>query len=207
MTRKKNICSFNIIDDKHWVSSWYIQNKQYPLLLQNDIILYCYIRSLFFSMHFFNFISIKLYRFNNVLIVDFFLFYSILFAYKCLALFVKKVTTFSKLNIFVSLKKLSPLNILNSGFYIAFKIARLIEKRVRFRSKTIKSMLKKIKEQCLGIFVQCKGRINNVNIARSDRMYLGSISLQAIDVFTSYGQVIANTAKGLQSIKVWISNY
>jgi len=72
MTRRKNIYSFNILDDKHWVSSWYAQSKQYSLLLQNDIVLYCYIRSLFFSVHFLNLISVKLYRYDNVLIMDFF---------------------------------------------------------------------------------------------------------------------------------------
>jgi hypothetical protein len=207
MTRRKNIYSFNILDDKHWVSSWYAQSKQYSLLLQNDIVLYCYIRSLFFSVHFLNLISVKLYRYDNVLIMDFFLFYSILFAQECLVLFVKKINMFSKLNIFLSLKKLCLLDLLNSGFYIAFKIARLVEKRIKFRSKTIKSMLKEIKKQCLGVFVQYKGRINNLNIARSDKLYLGSISLQTVNISISYGQVVANTAKGLQCVKVWISYF
>ena len=65
-------------------------------------------------------------------------------------------------------------------------------------------MIKKIKDSSRGIYVQCTGRINNVDMARKDKLYLGSIPLQSIDASINYGFVIANTTKGLQSIKVWI---
>jgi len=133
------------------------------------------------------------------------LFYKILFFDNIFITFVEKLSLFFKQKLFLTVKKLSLTNVLNSGFYVALKIARLLEKRIKFRSKTIKLMLKKIKNNCLGLFVQCKGRINNVNIARTDKLYMGSVSLQTVNISTSYGQVIANTAKGLQCIKVWIN--
>ena len=42
-------------------------------------------------------------------------------------------------------------------------------------------------------------------MAKVDKLYLGSIPLQSLDLSISYGLVIANTFKGLQSVKVWIS--
>ena len=93
---------------------------------------------------------------------------------------------------------------IKNGFYIALKIAKFIEKRIKFRSKLVKLLLKKVKDNCKGIYVQCTGRINNVDMARNDKLYLGSLPLQSINLSISYGLVVANTTKGLQSIKVWI---
>ena len=41
-------------------------------------------------------------------------------------------------------------------------------------------------------------------MAKVDKLYLGSVPLQSFNLSISYGLVIANTFKGLQSIKVWI---
>ena len=41
-------------------------------------------------------------------------------------------------------------------------------------------------------------------MARVDKLYMGSIPLQSVKASISHGFVVANTIKGLQSIKVWI---
>jgi small subunit ribosomal protein S3 len=77
-----------------------------------------------------------------------------------------------------------------------------LEKRVRFESKTIRMLIKKI--SCTGIRILCKGRLNFRDRAKKSQIAFGSIPLQTIKANIDYSCIIANTAKGLQSIKVWI---
>jgi ribosomal protein S3 len=86
----------------------------------------------------------------------------------------------------------------------AFRIATLLEKRIKFRSKVIKNLIKNTNS--LGIRVICKGRLNFVDRARKDQISIGSVPLQVFDANIDYSVVVANTKKGLQSIKIWIFN-
>lgn len=208
MISKKNVVTLNILRNKSWISSWYIRKKEYPFLIQKDLVLISYVRSLLFDVNIYNsFTGLKLCRFNEILLIDIYLFYTVFSVKKFLTIFVTNTNIFFKENINLTLNKLSVSKICTNGFYVASRIAVLIEKRIKFRSKIIKSLLRKVKKNCLGIYSQCVGRINNANIARDDKLYVGSISLQTINFSISYGLVAANTVKGLQSIKVWINNF
>jgi ribosomal protein S3 len=142
-----------------------------------------------------------------MLIFDVYLFFIVFFVKKTLVLFIRHINTFFKNNAILVINKLSFVDISINSFFIALKIAKLIEKRMRFRSKLVKSLLKRVSKYCVGVYVQCVGRISDSNIARKDKLYVGSISLNTVNFFVSYGLVIANTIKGLQSIKVWIHVY
>lgn len=207
MSRKKNITSLNITKNKNWASSWHVYKEEYHLLFQEDIILYSYIRSQFAALEKSNISSVRLYRLNNFTVIDLTITSLNSLSKNLLSEFLNNVNIFFKKNIFLALNKFSFIQTLKNGFVIALKIAKLIEKRIRFRSKTVKLLLKKIKDNCKGIYVQCTGRINNVDMARSDKLYLGPLPLQSIYSSISYGFVVANTTKGLQSIKVWICKY
>ena len=208
MSRKKNTLSLNISKNKNWNNSWssYLQ-EEYHFLVQEDIILQSYFRSQLKDLEKINIINLRFYRVNKLLLVDMgisaikFLNKKILIK---LTSFLTYLTKFFEKDVCLAIYKPTFSELLNNGFNIALKIARLIERRIKFRSKLIKTLLKKIKKNSKGIYVQCKGRINNVDMAKVDKLYLGSIPLQSLNLPISYGLVIANTFKGLQSIKVWI---
>ena len=208
MSRKKNNLSLNIGRNKNWNNSWssYIQ-KEYRILFQEDIILQSYFRSQFRNFEKINIINLRFYRINKLLLVDIGI-STIKYLKKKMMLklvsFLSCLAKFFERDVCLAIHKPPFLDLLNNGFNIAFKIAKLIERRIKFRSKLIKKLLRKIKKNTKGIYVQCKGRINNVDMARVDRLYLGSVSLHSLNLSISYGLVIANTFKGLQSIKVWI---
>jgi small subunit ribosomal protein S3 len=205
MSRKKNTSCLNISNNKNWNNSWCIYNQQeYHLLFQQDIIFHSYIRSLFSILNNNIIINIRLYRTNNLIIVDLTM-NNITFVEKTsLVKLLNNLTLFFNKNVYLVIKKADALSTLKSSFNIAFKIACLIEKRIKFRSKIVKTLLKNVKKSCKGIYVQCTGRINNVDMAKSDKLYIGSVPLQSINANIDYSLVIANTVKGLQSIKVWI---
>ena len=208
MSRKKNTLSLNISKNKNWNNSWssYIQ-EEYRILFQEDIVLQSYFRSQLKNLEKINIINLRFYRVNKLLLIDIGI-SSVKFLTKKILLiltsFLSYLTIFFEKDICLSIYKPPFLDLLNNGFNIALKIARLIERRIKFRSKFIKILLKKIKRNSKGVYVQCKGRINNVDMAKVDKLYLGSLPLQSLNLSISYGLVIANTFKGLQSIKVWI---
>jgi len=191
MSRKKNTLFLNIGKNKNWNNSWssYVQ-EEYRILFQEDIILQSYFRSQLKNLEKINIVNLRLYRINKLFLID-------------IGISNTKSLFFQK-DICLVIYKPAFLDLLNNGFNIALKISKLIEKRIKFRSKLIKTLLKKIKKNSKGVYVQCKGRINNVDMAKVDKLYLGSLPLQSLNLSISYGLVIANTLKGLQSIKVWI---
>lgn len=208
MSRKKNTLSLNISKNKNWNNSWssYLQ-EEYHFLLQEDIILQSYFRSQVKDLEKINIVNLRFYRINKLLLVDIGI-SAIKFLNKKILLkltsFLTYLAKFFEKDVCLSIYKPTFLELLNNGFNIALKIAKLIERRIKFRSKLIKTLLRKIKKNSKGIYVQCKGRINNVDMAKVDTLYLGSIPLQSLNLSISYGLIVANTFKGLQSIKVWI---
>jgi small subunit ribosomal protein S3 len=111
---------------------------------------------------------------------------------------------FERVFIFSKVLTSNDLNI--EPVHISKKIARLIENRVRFRSFLIKNLINQTFEACSGIKVSCKGRLNGADMASSDFITVGSIPFQTLKAKIDYGFSVANTPKGLQSIKVWVYN-
>ena len=205
MSRKKNTSFLNISNNKTWNSSWCIYNQEeFRNLLQEDLILYSYVRSQFKAFDLINIIILRLYRVSSFLIIDITITFINLVARESLTVFLNSLSKFFNKCVYLAVHKPSYINIINNAFNIALKIAKLIEKRVRFRSKLVKGLIKKVKENSKGVYVQCTGRINNVDMAKVDKLFLGSVPLQSIKALIDYGFVVANTNKGLQSIKVWI---
>jgi len=208
MSRKKNTLSLNITKNKNWNNSWssYVQ-EEYRVLFQEDILFQSYFRSKLKDLEKVNMINLRLYRINKLLLVDIGI-SSVKYLNRKILLkltsFLECLAKFFDKDVCLSIYKPCFLDLLNNGFNIALKIARLIERRIKFRSRLIKTLLKKIKKNSKGIYVQCKGRINNVDMAKVDKLYLGSVPLQSLGMSIIYGLIIANTFKGLQSIKVWI---
>lgn len=204
MIRNKNIGSFI---DKNWLSSWYTYKKEYSSALHQDFMVSIYVRSLLLSIEFQNFIGYRFFRLSDLFIVDLYILFLRLLDKHIYIDFVEKVSYFFNRNVFLTINRLFSLDLFTNGFFIALKIAKFIEKRVRLRSNAIKLLLKSVKKNCMGIYVLCKGRLSSTDMASNDKLYIGSNPLQRINCHISYGQVVTNTDKGLQCIKVWINNY
>lgn len=79
------------------------------------------------------------------------------------------------------------------------------ENRVPFR-RALKSILRKIQKQenLRGVKIKVSGRLNGIEMARSEWVKKGRIPLQTIDAKIEYCQDIAQTIYGILGIKVWI---
>lgn len=203
MVKAKNITNFLLTKNKNWVSSWHLTKNDYNSILQDDLFLLSYTRSIvYYYCKNFELLCLRLYRNNNNVFVNVFLTVIKKFDKLFFDNFSKNVNKFFnyKKKIFLFVQKQS--NMVCSS-YIALKIAKFLEKRVKLKSKVIKTFLDKVACYSLGLKIQCSGRLNNVDIAKTVSMCFGLVPLQSVNLDVDFDFIIANTNIGLQSIKVW----
>jgi small subunit ribosomal protein S3 len=95
-------------------------------------------------------------------------------------------------------------NLFDDATLIAQYISNEIEKRMSFR-KIITDVISKI--QCTnnqGIKIQISGRLNGVDIARTEWKKYGKIPLHTLDAKIDYSQENAKTTYGVIGVKVWL---
>lgn len=195
-------------------SFWYADYALFKFIFRDDILIYSYLRSHSYIKYnllkrqFSYKIEITqfcIYRFKKLTILSL----QLIYLKKCIS---KKKLHFFVSNLLTNIKKV--ISLANSFFLVSYKVGKpnakffalritsLLEKRIKFRSKTVKNLL--TTSSFLGVRVRCKGRLNFVDRARQDQLVIGSVPLQTFNANIDYGLAIANTKKGLQSVKVWI---
>lgn len=91
-----------------------------------------------------------------------------------------------------------------NAILIAEIIALQIEKRIAFR-RAVKQAISKAKAKgVLGIKIKVSGRLNGIEIARSETFSFGPMPLQTLRSKIDYAKVDAYTTYGVIGIKVWI---
>lgn len=232
MGQKANLNGSHLSSSKDWNSIWYLPLIEYSRILHEDLLLYRFLRSLKIykklnkDSRVLSVVKIRICRVVNVLLVELFFSFELrLKRIKRKRFFIQKWNNWKNkrisiirnlvgANIFSFLHKqkhvyivtyrMKVFNLKSEANFIAQKLGFFIEHRVKFRSRLIKKILFEIKKICSGVFVICSGRLNGVDMARSDFLFQGAVPFQSLDKNVSYGVTIANTAKGLQSIKVSI---
>jgi small subunit ribosomal protein S3 len=87
---------------------------------------------------------------------------------------------------------------------IAKYIADQLEKRTPFR-RAVKQTIKKVKTtEIKGVKVEVSGRLNGIDIARSEWKRDGRVPLHTLNANIDYTQQIAHTIYGVIGIKVWL---
>jgi|AntAceMinimDraft_11_1070367.scaffolds.fasta_scaffold16750_5 small subunit ribosomal protein S3 len=209
MGQKANINSLHLGRNKDWNCVWYTNNSEYSKVLTQDLIILNYLKSCYIISKNSEVVKIRICRISKNIIINLQLTNDLksdsLALLKMLVFNLKNV--FSNFDrIFIVSKILSSNELRTDPIFLSKKIAILIENRIRFRSHLIKNLMSHTAEMCIGIKVLCKGRLNGADMADSDSLTVGSIPFQTLKAKINYGFSVANTAKGLQSIKVWIYN-
>lgn len=79
-----------------------------------------------------------------------------------------------------------------------------IEKRIPFRRVLRQAVAKAEKAGAKGVKVMVSGRLNGVEIARSEKLISGKIPLHTLRADIDYTRGTANTIYGAIGVKVWI---
>lgn len=83
-------------------------------------------------------------------------------------------------------------------------IVQQIEKRVSYRRAAKMTIDKALESGALGAKILVAGRLNGVEISRSEFFTKGKVPLQTIRADIDYAMVPAHTAYGIIGVKVWI---
>lgn len=87
---------------------------------------------------------------------------------------------------------------------VAQSIAKQIENRAAFKRVVKKAIQNVMKYGALGIKITVSGRLNSVDIARSETYREGSIPLHTLRANVDYSHVEALCTYGIIGVKVWI---
>lgn len=116
---------------------------------------------------------------------------------------VNNIQKFEQLNISINFKFFR--TIYESAVLIAKYIVNQLEIRVPYR-KIIKQVLFEAEDLgVLGIKVQISGRLNGVEMARTEWLKYGIVQLQTLDSKIQYSSERAETIFGSIGVKVWLS--
>lgn len=207
MVKTKNVISYSLNKTKTWLNCWYLSKKNYTLIIQEDFLLQFYIRSIFYKCNKnINLLKLRIYRNNFYIFIDLFLtsirMIDILFFSFC-ATKINRIIKYNK-SIFLFIHKMNYKNSFIYASFIAVKIAIFIEKKVKLKGKVFKLFLSKITKLCLGLKIQCSGRLDDVDIAKTVTFSFGFIPLQSLKLNIDFSFVAANTKTGLHGVKVWV---
>jgi len=210
MGQKANINSLHLSSNVDWNCVWYSNEKEYSRILTQDLTVLSYLKSCQILNKDSEVLKIRICRISKNVVIDVQLTNS--FESHSSSSLLKEVASnlkkyFSDFErVFIVSKVLSSNELKIDSVYISKKIAKLIENRVRFKSYLIKNLVNQTAEVCNGIKVSCKGRMNGADMASGDFLTVGSIPFQTLKARIDYGFSVANTPKGLMSIKVWVYN-
>ena len=209
MGQKANINSLHLSRNKDWNSVWYANNKEYSKILIQDLVMFNYLKSCDTFLQHSEVVKMRICRISKNVIINLQLVNGLgSNSASSLERVVSSVKSFS-LNfdrIFIVSKVLNANELKIEPTYVAKKIARLVENRIRFKSYLVKNLVNQTSAVCSGVKILCKGRLNGADMADKDFLTVGSIPFQTLAAEINYGFSVANTAKGLQSVKVWIYN-
>ena len=209
MGQKANINSLHLTRNIDWNCVWYSNEKEYPSILIEDITILNYLKSCDVLNKGSEVLKVRNCRISKNIVIDIQSTNSL--QTDSLSLLKKVVANLKKYflgfeRVFIVSKVLNSNELKVDSVHISKKIAGLIENRVRFKSYLIKNLINQTAEVCKGIKVSCKGRMNGADMASSDFLTVGSIPFQTLKAKINYGFSVANTPKGLMSIKVWVYN-
>jgi small subunit ribosomal protein S3 len=87
---------------------------------------------------------------------------------------------------------------------VAQSIARQVENKVAFKRVVKKAIQNVMKYGAIGVKISISGRLNGVDIARTETYKEGSIPLQSMRSNVDYASVRAQCNYGTIGIKIWI---
>jgi len=202
MGHKVNPNGFRVGITRNWESNWYAPRKKYGQLLHQDILLRKKITE---SLPNSGISKIEIERFPNRAVVN-------IYTSKPGVIIGKQGTAIQdlKANLEKESKEHFDINIKEikkpylDAHIVAELIGQQISKRIPFR-RAIKSVMEKVTESgAKGVKVYVGGRLNGVEIARSEYFLNGKIPLQTLRADIDYARYTAPTIYGSIGLKVWI---
>lgn len=91
-----------------------------------------------------------------------------------------------------------------SAQLVAESMAEQLQRRASYRRALKKSAQLTMQAGALGIKILISGRLGGAEIARNEKVALGSVPLSTLDGWVDYGFAEANTTHGVIGVKAWV---
>ncbi len=91
-----------------------------------------------------------------------------------------------------------------SAQLVAESVAEQLMRRASYRRALKKSAQLSMQAGALGVKIQISGRLGGAEIARREKVAMGSVPLSTLDSWVDYGFAIARTTHGVIGVKGWI---
>jgi len=92
-----------------------------------------------------------------------------------------------------------------SAKLVAQRIVYQLQKRMRSRRVATKTIERVMAAGAVGVKIIISGRVNGVEISRTEKYYLGKVSLSSLRSEVDYAQIPALTRSGYVGVKVYIN--
>jgi small subunit ribosomal protein S3 len=204
MGNKVNPTSFRLQVHKNWASRWFSSKKDFAKWLQEDIKIRELIEKKFAARPTINLIEIE--RSANLITIT-------IHTAKAGVVIGRggagvtelksEVEKIASLPVRLNIEEVKRPEL--AAKLVAENIARQLERRANFRR-----VMKMISQNTMaagakGIRIQIAGRLNNAEMARTEKMIEGSVPLHTLRADIDYHYARAKTPVGILGVKVWIN--
>jgi small subunit ribosomal protein S3 len=203
MGQKVNPISFRLQVHKNWSSRWFAPKKDFAKLLIEDVRIREIIEKKFASRPTINLIEIE--RSANLITVT-------IHTAKAGVVIGRGGSGATELK--AEIEKIASLPVrLNieevkrpelAAKLVAENIARQLERRVNFRRAIKMTAQNVMAAGAKGVRIQVAGRLNNAEMARSEKLIQGSVPLHTLRADIDFHVARAQTPAGIIGVKVWI---
>ncbi len=202
MGQKIHPTGFRLAVNKNWQSRWYANSKQFPEMLQNDIKVRDFLTKKLVAAAVSKVVIERPAKNAKITI----------HSARPGVVIGKKGEDIEKLRKALSNKTGLPtqINIEQvrkpelDGKLVADSVAQQLERRVMFRRAMKRAMQNAMRLGAQGIKIMSSGRLNGIEIARTEWYREGRVPLHTLRADIDYGVAEALTTYGIIGIKVWI---
>jgi|TARA_B110000305_G_C19324374_1_gene580576 small subunit ribosomal protein S3 len=202
MGQKINPIGFRLAVTKNWSSKWFANSKDFPALLQNDIKVRAFLNKKLVNAAVSKIIIER--PAKNAKVTIYTARPGIVIGKKGEDIETLRASLQSLMGIPVQLNIEEVRKPEIDATLIAQSIAQQLEKRVMFRRAMKRAMQNAMRLGAQGIKIMSSGRLNGIEIARSEWYREGRVPLHTLRADIDYGTARAQTTYGIIGIKVWI---
>ena len=202
MGQKINPTGFRLAINKNWSSKWYSDSKNFPILLNNDIKVRAFLNKKLASAAVSKILIER--PAKNAKITIFTARPGIVIGKKGEDIETLRSSIQGLMGIPVQLNIEEVRKPEIDATLIAQSIAQQLEKRVMFRRAMKRAMQNAMRLGAQGIKIMSSGRLNGIEIARTEWYREGRERLHTLRADIDYGTARAQTTYGIIGIKVWL---
>lgn len=202
MGQKIHPTGFRLAVTKNWQSRWYANSKQFPEMLQNDIKVRDFLTKKLVSAAVSKVVIER--PAKNAKITIHSARPGVVIGKKGEDIESLRSTLQGMMNVPVHLNIEEVRKPELDATLIAQSIAQQLEKRVMFRRAMKRAMQNAMRLGAKGIKIMSSGRLNGIEIARTEWYREGRVPLHTLRADIDYGVAEALTTYGIIGIKVWV---